>query len=304
MGSPKTTTKSHTETEPWKPAQGNLQKILGDASTLSQDSSNFKQQYSDTYLSSLDDYENLAGQETQAKQYLQPLVEGAGGNLQLGQDHLRGIATGDPGSNPFLEDLISRSREGTSNAVNSQFTAAGRYGSGAHTGSLTKALGDQEIGLRYTDYNNQQGRQDQAANVLFNQGVSGSQLGGQLDAIDAGQIGLKQQVGTQRNAILNDENLADVRANEWLAAQTVPIAGLGGTSDSTSISRTSSNPFGMLMGGLSMAGGLMGGGAPMGMMGGMMGGGGGGMMAPPPMMAPYAPMPYRPPSWGTGVPWT
>ncbi len=301
MGGSRTTQQTHTKREPWEPARGNLQNVLSGAQNIAADPSKFQSQYSDTYNNALDRFEAISQTPSAANQYLRPVVEGAAQNYATGQEHLRGIASGDPASNPFLEAIIKRQQESTSNAVNGQFSAAGRYGSGAHTGSLTKQLGNQELGLRYDDYNAQQGRQDQAANVLFNQGMTGSQMGGQLDANEMQRAGLQQQVGEQRNAILNDANLADVRANEWLAAQTVPIAGLGGTTDSTSISRTSSNPLGMVLGGLQMGASAMSGMPMMG--GGMMGGmsGGGSMMAPPPpMMAPrtYQPMMGRQSTWG------
>ena len=54
--------------------------------------------------------------------------------------------------NPYLQDIIDASRGGVTDGVNSQFTLAGRYGSGAHTGVLADSLADMEAQLRYSNY--------------------------------------------------------------------------------------------------------------------------------------------------------
>lgn len=65
--------------------------------------------------------------------------------------------------NPQLEAIIGKVRGGVTDQVNSQFSAAGRYGSGGHTGVLADSLSEAEAGLRYNDYNTQSGRMDAAA---------------------------------------------------------------------------------------------------------------------------------------------
>lgn len=65
--------------------------------------------------------------------------------------------------NPQLQAMIDAAKRGVTDSVDSQFSSAGRYGSGAFTDVLSRNLAEAEAGLRYTDYNNQMGRMDTAA---------------------------------------------------------------------------------------------------------------------------------------------
>jgi len=281
MGGSSQTTEQSTKRDPWAPAQGNLRTALTNAGNLAGDVNNFKPQYSGTYNDSLDRMEGLANGQSSANQYLQPVVQGSTENHGIGQDYLRNVVGSNPSSNPYLEDIIQRQQESTSNAVNGQFSAAGRYGSGAHTGSLTKELGNQELNLRYGDYNAQQGRLDNAASSLFGQGFQGAQLARNLDQSNYQQAGMLQNVGMQRNAQLDAENTAGLRANDWLTRQSLPIAGAGGTSDSTSVQSSKPSTMSQVIGGATAAAGIMSGNPMMAMngFGSMSGGGGGGLLA-------------------------
>jgi hypothetical protein len=85
-----------------------------------------------------------------------------------------------PQNNPYLQNIINSTNQDVTNGVNSQFSLGGRYGSGAHTGVLSKELADADNQLRYQDYNTQQGRIDQSAAALTgaNQGEASQALGG------------------------------------------------------------------------------------------------------------------------------
>lgn len=65
--------------------------------------------------------------------------------------------------NPNLQAIIDAAKRGVTDSVSSQFSGAGRYGSGAYADVLSRNLADAESGLRYTDYNTQQTRMDNAA---------------------------------------------------------------------------------------------------------------------------------------------
>jgi hypothetical protein len=69
----------------------------------------------------------------------------------------------DPSNNPGLAGLLARTRNDITDQVNGQFSMAGRYGSGAHTGILTDRLADAENGILYDAYNRERGIQDNAA---------------------------------------------------------------------------------------------------------------------------------------------
>ena len=84
-----------------------------------------------------------------------------------------------PQAHPLLDAILAQTRGNIANDVNSQFSLAGRYGSGAHTGSLTRELANAENAARFQDFNTQQGRMDQAAAALTgaNQGEAAQALG-------------------------------------------------------------------------------------------------------------------------------
>lgn len=65
--------------------------------------------------------------------------------------------------NPYLQGIIDKTNRGVTDNTNSQFTLAGRYGSGAHTDVLSRALADAENQLRYQDYDSQLNRMMDAA---------------------------------------------------------------------------------------------------------------------------------------------
>lgn len=69
----------------------------------------------------------------------------------------------DPSSNPGLSGLLARTRADVANDVNSQFSMAGRYGSGAHTGVLTDHLADAENKVLYGNYQAERANQQAAA---------------------------------------------------------------------------------------------------------------------------------------------
>jgi hypothetical protein len=103
---------------------------------------------------------------------------------------------------PGLQSVIDQSRQG----VNAQFAMGGRTFSGAHAGGL----GASEGALRYTDFA-RKAQEQQAA----------SQFAPQLareDYFDLGQLG---QVGSQREAAMQDQINADI--NRYNALQNAPI---------------------------------------------------------------------------------
>jgi len=83
--------------------------------------------------------------------------------------------------NPYLDQMIARSRGDITNQVNSQFSLAGRYGSGAHTDVLADSLADMESGLRYQNYATEMDRMGQAAGMA--EGASQADQGAALAPI-------------------------------------------------------------------------------------------------------------------------
>ena len=86
------------------------------------------------------------------------------GNVKAAQGYNSDILSGKYlNGNPYLTGMIDQTNRSVGDQVNSQFGAAGRYGSGAFTDVLSRNLADAQNNLRYTDYNAQMGRMDQAA---------------------------------------------------------------------------------------------------------------------------------------------
>lgn len=69
------------------------------------------------------------------------------------------------GPNPYLEDQIARTNNSVGNAVNAKLGTRGLTGGSVQAGMLSRALAENESGLRYADYNNMMQRRMQAAGM-------------------------------------------------------------------------------------------------------------------------------------------
>lgn len=106
-------------------------------------------------------------------------------------DYSQGVMNGNfLNGNPHLQSVIDASNRDITDSVGSRFEGAGRYGSGAHQGVLGRAIGDNENKLRYADYAQERGYQNQAP--------------GQLAGLVALSAGLPQAAGnTYSEAVRN-----------------------------------------------------------------------------------------------------
>jgi len=71
----------------------------------------------------------------------------------------------DPANNPGLAGMIDQTRRDVTGNVNSQFSLAGRYGSGAHTDVLADSLADAENDILYQNYATERQNQQAAASA-------------------------------------------------------------------------------------------------------------------------------------------
>lgn len=83
-------------------------------------------------------------------------------------------------SNPYLDAMYGRAADQVTSSVNGNFAQAGRYGSGAHTASLTEGLGNMATDIYGGAYEADRGRQMQAIGM--------APEFAQQDYADAGQI--------------------------------------------------------------------------------------------------------------------
>jgi len=254
MGKSSSTT--YTETGPWKPAQGALQGILGQAQDLGT-SGRFAPNYSNQTRDSLDMMERVARSGSNATvDAMGPLVARSGQGYQTGFDTLNATARGDMLNNPYVNDYLRRSNELVADRVNAQFSGAGRYGgAGAHTGALTDALARNTTGVMMDQYNRERGNQMTAANVLHGAGFQGAAMAPQLDQARLYNAGLLGQVGSQREAMDMAERQAPLRALDWQRGVVAPIGAMGQSGQTTQ--ETQPNRFSQVMGGAMMGAGLI-----------------------------------------------
>jgi hypothetical protein len=136
MGLSKSKTKTVQSNDPWGPAQPYILKGLQQSSQVFDQQQPNLNKYSGM---SFDTYGRLAPGAEQGITGAQGVV-----NSTLAGDNLNG--------NPYLEKALELTRADTTNAVNSQYEGAGRYGSGMHAKILAKTIADAENQARYANY--------------------------------------------------------------------------------------------------------------------------------------------------------
>ncbi|TBG78621.1 tail fiber domain-containing protein [Rhizobium leguminosarum] len=111
----------------------------------------------------------------------------SGFNNQGVQNNLTDWASGDNVmSNPYFNEALQGQLSDTAAQVQSQFSGAGRYGSGANTGVLTDKLGDIRASALSNQYNQDVNNMFTAGNALTN--WNQSNLGAQQAVTSAGQL--------------------------------------------------------------------------------------------------------------------
>lgn len=258
MGGSKQTQTSSSSSNPWGPTQGPLQGIIGRAAELGGDASNFMPTFSGATMQGIGGLEQAGQQPGAAATYLNPVVSGMGQGFQTGLDQMTRTASGaNLEGNPYLREMLDYANQNTANRVNQQFSGAGRYGSGAHTGSLAREIGAQTTQALMNNYNTERGYQNAAAGTLYGGGAQGAQLAGALDQANLFDENALIQAGQMRDQIANQQRIAPMTALEWERSQIQPIGSMGGTQQGTSVTQTPANVPGMIMGGLQMGAGLM-----------------------------------------------
>lgn len=250
MGGSKQTQKTSSSANPWGPAQGPLQGIIGRASELGGDTSNFMPTFSGSTMQGIAGLEQAGQQPGAAASYLNPVVGGMGQGFQTGLGQMQSTAAGtNLAGNPYLTQMLDYANQNTANRVNQQFSGAGRYGSGAHTGALAREIGAQTTQALMNNYNTERGYQQQAAGQLYSGGAQGATLAGQLDQANLYDENALLQAGQMRDQIANQQRVAPMTALEWERSQIQPIGAMGGTQQGTNVTQTPANIPGMIIGG-------------------------------------------------------
>lgn len=199
-------------------------------------------------------------------------------------------ATGN--QNPYLLDVIAANDRRIADKVNSSMSGAGRYGSGAHTGVLTRELAEAANPILAQDYANRQ-----QLRMGATQGLEGVYSGGLQRAGQFSQLvpALEQARYEPANQLMNLGSFETNRAqndlasqiNLWNAQQARPweqlarysgivggMGGLGGTTIKTAPSNAPSTTQ-RLAGGALAGAGI---GSAFGVPGALVGGLGGGLL--------------------------
>jgi hypothetical protein len=241
-GGSKTT--SVEKSEPWKEQVPYLKEIFGQASALYHSD---KPKYfpgSTVAGFSPETEAALLAQASRARRG-SPLTAAARGQLQ---DVLRGNYLGQ--GNPYFAQMAQRIADTVTPQVNSQFAAAGRYGSGAQSGALGQALAGEIGSLAYQNY------ADERANQL-----RASELAPDVAQQDYADIDRLAAVGAQRDQKAQAQ--LDDRINRFNFAQQLPFNKLAQYQDlisgnygqsRTLTQRSSSSPLDIASGGLGLLG--------------------------------------------------
>lgn len=224
--------------------------------------------------------QTVAGFSPESEQYFSRMQQNAGLGSQVNpaaESQLMKTLQGDYlAPSPYLNESLNYALDPVQQNINSMFSKAGRYGSGAQTGELARQLGGLRSQAYLQNYESERARQNAAMGLA-------PQFQSALDARENMQAGLMGQVGQARDIksqqmIDAEKARFDFAQNEpWQRAQNYmslisPGAGMGGT---TTVTPDRGSPVSGALGGAA-AGAAMGSMAlgPLGTYyGGMLGGG-------------------------------
>lgn len=175
-----------------------------------------------------------------------PLESAAQGNIQqtLNGDFLN--------SNPYLDATYDQAAGKVRSSLDSQFNSAGRLNSGQHFNAMGDALGNLGTQIYGQNYQNERGRQVQAAQLA--PGLAGLDFNNIAALSQVGQT-REQQAGSQLQDQINRFNFEQQEPNQRLRDYMATVAGGSFGSQGTTTSPIYSNPAGNILGlGLGAAG--------------------------------------------------
>lgn len=253
MGTSGTTANTSTATAPYAPAANSLQTELQTAASLppamdsGQGIQNLFSGAANTALSLPNAGVSAANQGTSFLTGDPNSVLGpAYAAYQKTMSPIAGM-NADPTSNPATQQLMQAIQDQTQNSINSQFAGAGRSMSGYNTKDLAMGLSEGEAPTLFSQYN-----QNLANIQAASQGLLGA--GQTTSAAESGNktTGLQMQASAPAMSLLPAQ-AAQTALNTPAtnAAQiaglgenlTLPIAGLGGTSQGTGTGTATASPL-------------------------------------------------------------
>lgn len=136
------------------------------------------------------------------------------------------------GPNPYLDDMYNTAAEKVAGSVNSNFSQAGRYGSGAHTEVLSQNLGDMASSMYGNAYSQDQNNRLQAIGMAPQFGDMAYKDASQL--MNAGQTLYDQDQQNLDFAYQQFQNKENDPYKKLAAMSGVFGSNLGGASKTTS----------------------------------------------------------------------
>lgn len=263
-------TKTEQTSDPWAPAQSHLKSILGEAEGAYNKGKNAQffpgstvTPFANQTLEALRRMESRAnagsaGIDSANRAVIQQL---SGGYDNPALAYLDKSARGDfLNSNPYLDATFNNAADKVQSRVNSQFSGAGRFGSGAHQGVMQEGLGDLATQIYGGNYAQERGNQLQAQmglGSLFGQGQDQQlQAAGMAPGLFEASFAPDQALGKVGGAFEQQYGnvLKDLMArydfnqnNQWnqlakYASLTQPIAASGGRQAGTTTQSQSALP--------------------------------------------------------------
>lgn len=223
MGSKQQTSTQTTNSEPWAPSQPAFKTGLADAQNLYKSGLGSQSYTGSTVIPFANQTsQGMGAIQNQASQNMggqglsgqyQGVINNGGFNApqQTAVNNLTNTATAAPDiyGDPAYMQVRNRVAQDTSQGVNLGASAAGRYGSGAHTDVLSRSLSDSLAGMDVSQLQRQQGRQDAATQNLFNAGQQGmGNLGTAYEGMKApaqDQMGIGSMYEDLAGRLKNDE---------------------------------------------------------------------------------------------------
>lgn len=242
---------SQQQTDPWAPTQPYLKNLLSSLGSVGTGVTTDQQNALNNLTSSVSNLPSFTGQTTdlanklygQTSDQYSGILNNAYSSLQ-GQ--LGGIAnqSTDPMSNPGTRQLIDTMSEDTTNAIKSQFGAAGRSMSPAYAKAMARGLSQGEGGILSDLYQQNTANKMNAANSLYGAGSSTATGLSGLNATALGQnlqgLGVASAIPTiasqNAQAQLGAANTAYSQPYQNIATYEgllTPIAALGSQSSGT-----------------------------------------------------------------------
>ncbi len=285
MPSKPQTTNTVQSSQPWAPAQGALTDILGRAQSYGSDMSMWTPTQSAGTQGAISNINNFANGTNYGQQALETVGGGTQAAYNQGLGTLSNIANGAfMGPNPYLDQVNEYTAQNTADAVNRQFSGMGRYGSAAHTGELTRNLGQIYNQNGYNNYQTGLQNMQSAGNTLFSGGMQGAGQIGNLTNAALTPYDAQLKAGQIQDAYDQSVRQAPVNALNWENGVVGNMAKQYGSQTSNSQTTPSTNTFGQILGigqmGLGLLGGIPAAGAGLSAAGGLFSSNSGGWTNP------------------------